>query len=99
MDICVGRIVQYSWPGVFVILYTLSQKKGAACLPFDVSQLLIDVYYYLDKSSKRQSFFKEMQLLHDVKQAKILKHVSTRWLSIKKCLPTPGKLGAILYFL
>ena len=68
-------------------LIHIAAEKGAACLPFDVSQLLIDVYYYLDKSSKRQSFFKEMQLLHDVKQAKILKHVSTRWLSIKKCLP------------
>ena len=68
-------------------LIYIAAEKGAACLPLDVSQLLIDAYYYLDKSSKRQSFFKEMQLFHDVKQGKILKHVSTRWLSIKKCLP------------
>ena len=71
---------------VFHLIH-IAAEKGAACLPLDVSQLLIDAYYYLDKSSKRQSFFKEMQLLHDVKQGKILKHVSTRWLSIKKCLP------------
>ena len=86
MDICVERILRSLWLVVFVTSFILLQK-GAACLPLDVSQLLIDVYYYLDKSSKRQSFFKEIHFLHDVKQGKILKHISTRWLSIKKCLP------------
>jgi hypothetical protein len=47
---------------------------------------LIDTFYYLDKSSKRQHSFKNCQLLLDLKESKILKHVSTRWLSITKCL-------------
>ena len=58
-------------------LIHIAAEKGAACLPLDVSQLLIDAYYYLDKSnlsSKKCSF-------------SMMKHVSTRWLSIKKCLP------------
>ena len=62
-------------------------EKGASCLPISVDQLLIDVYYYLDKSSKRQAAFKDMQILHEVNENKILKHVNTRWLSIKRCLP------------
>ena len=37
-------------------LIYIAAEKGAACLPLEVSQLLIDVYYYyLDKSSERQS--------------------------------------------
>lgn len=61
--------------------------SAAACLTLDIDKLLIDVYYYLDKSSKRQAAFKQMQLLNDLKESKILKHVSTRWLSIRTCLP------------
>ncbi|KAK0050591.1 hypothetical protein Bpfe_019928 [Biomphalaria pfeifferi] len=68
-------------------LVHIAAEKAASCLPLSIDQLLIDVYYYLDTSSKRQGAFKDMQLLHEVKQNKILKHVCTRWLSIKKCLP------------
>lgn len=60
---------------------------GAGCFPFSPSQLLIDVYYYLDKSSVRQSSLKVFQILHDLKEDKMLKHVTTRWLSVGKCLP------------
>lgn len=56
-------------------------------MPFNPGQLLIDVYYYLEKSSKRQGDLKCCQLLLDIKDNKMLKHVATRWLSIGKCLP------------
>ena len=68
-------------------LIHIAAEKGAASLPFNISQLLVDVFYYLDKSSKRQGDLKCFQLLHDMKETKILKHVATRWLSIGKCLP------------
>ena len=60
---------------------------GAGSLPFSPSQLLVDVYYYLEKSSKRQEALRCFQVLHEIEEHKILKHVSTRWLSIGKCLP------------
>lgn len=60
---------------------------GAGSLPFSPSQLLVDVYYYLEKSSKRQESLRCLQVLHEIEEHKILKHVSTRWLSIRKCLP------------
>ena len=68
-------------------LIHIAAEKGAASLPFNIGQLLVDVYYYLDKSSKRQGDLKCFQLLHNMKETKILKHVATRWLSIWKCLP------------
>ena len=58
-----------------------------SCLPLAVDQLLIDVYYYLDKSSKRQENFKQQQILLDIETSKILKHGTTRWLSLGLCLP------------
>jgi hypothetical protein len=48
--------------------------------------LLIDIYYYLDKSSKRNLELKNCQLMCEIKAHKILKHVATRWLSLGKCL-------------
>ncbi|GFN78517.1 Zinc finger bed domain-containing protein 5 [Plakobranchus ocellatus] len=68
-------------------LIHIAAEKAAACLPLNVDQLLIDTYYYLDKSSKRLAAFKAFQVLHELKDNKILKHVSTRWLSIRRCLP------------
>ena len=67
-------------------LIHIGAEKGAACLPLKADEILIDTYFYLDKSSNRQQNFKQAQLLHDVKQAKVIKHVSTRWLSLNKCL-------------
>ncbi|KAK7504777.1 hypothetical protein BaRGS_00003805 [Batillaria attramentaria] len=68
-------------------LIHIAAEKGASCLPLDVGRLLIDVYYFLERSSKRLATFKCMQVLHNLKETKILKHVSTRWLSIGNCLP------------
>ena len=61
--------------------------SGADCLPLAVDQLLIDVYFYLDKSSKRQENLKQQQVLLDIETSKILKHGTTRWLSLGLCLP------------
>lgn len=51
---------------------------GAGCLELNIDQMLIDVFYYLEKSSKRQASFKLWQNLYDLKQQKIVKHVVTR---------------------
>jgi hypothetical protein len=67
-------------------LMHLAAGKAAAALDVRVDELLIDIYYYLDKSSKRKQELKRLQVLCDVETHKILKHVSVRWLSIGVCL-------------
>ncbi|XP_075738743.1 uncharacterized protein LOC142784016 [Rhipicephalus microplus] len=67
-------------------LINLAAQKGSACLPLNVDELLVDIFYYLEKSSKRKDKLKAFQSLHDVETKKILKHVSTRWLSLGRSL-------------
>jgi len=67
-------------------LMHLAAIKAADALKIKVDELLIDIYYYLDKSSKRHQQLKHFQALCDVETHKILKHVSVRWLSIGMCL-------------
>ena len=56
-------------------LIHIAAQKGASCLEIDVGQLLIDIFYYLDKSSNRHAAFKCMQVLHSIQESKILKHL------------------------
>lgn len=51
-----------------------------------VDEVLVDIYYYMNKSAKRLQKLKEFQTLSGVNQRKILKHVSTRWLSLGTCI-------------
>ena len=67
-------------------LIHLAAEKAASQLPVSVEDLLVDVFYYLDKSSKRKQELKHFQELYGVEMRKIVKHVSTRWLSLGKCI-------------
>lgn len=60
-----------------------AKKAAAAALPA-IDDLLVDIHYYFNKSEKRQSNCKDIQEMFDVTQKKMLKHVCTRWLSIKR---------------
>jgi len=78
-------------PAVYMLgcvchLSHLAASKAANALVVKVDELLIDIFYYLDKSSKRHQELQHFQKLHDVEIHKILKHVSVRWLSIGICL-------------
>ena len=55
----------------------LCAKKAANQLSEDVEQLVIDLYYHFDKSSKQKDIFKGYQEFCDVETRKILKHSST----------------------
>ena len=55
-------------------------------LHFPVEDLLIDTYYFFHGSSKRREDYKEFQLFTGVEMEEILKHVSTRWLSLERCV-------------
>ncbi|KAJ8050614.1 Zinc finger BED domain-containing protein 5 [Holothuria leucospilota] len=67
-------------------LMALAAKKATKQLPCSVDDVLVDIYFYLDKSSLRQQTLKETHLLHGKEMKKILKHVQTRWLSLGHCL-------------
>lgn len=67
-------------------LIHLAAEKGADSLPVKIDEMVIDIYYYLDKSSKRKDHLKVYQDLYQTDVRKILKHVCTRWLSLGKCL-------------
>ena len=50
---------------------------------FDVEELAVDVYYYFDRSTKRKGELQEYACFCDVAYHKVLKYVSTRWLSLQ----------------
>jgi len=50
-----------------------------------VEELLNDVYFHFNHSAKRKEEYREFLEFCDVAPLKILKHVSTWWLSLEKC--------------
>ncbi|XP_072030090.1 zinc finger MYM-type protein 6-like [Amphiura filiformis] len=87
----VAAFVKKQNPDVFILgcpchLIHLAAEKGANQLSFSPVSLLIPIFYYLEKSSKRHKEYKEMQTLCNVEQHAILKHVCTRWLSLERTL-------------
>ena len=67
-------------------LIHLAAEKAARQLTVKVEDMLVMVYYYLDKSSKRKSLLKDVQVMCQVEVRKILKQASTRWLSLGQCV-------------
>ena len=54
---------------------------------FSIDDLLIDVYYHFKHSAKKWSEFAEIRAEFDeIKPLKILKHSTTRWLSLQRCI-------------
>jgi hypothetical protein len=67
-------------------LIHIAAEKASNCLPFKLDEVLVDTFYYLDKSSTRLGKLEVYQRLYEVDHLKILKHVSTRWLSAGVCV-------------
>ncbi len=67
-------------------LVNLASEKGAKTLATKCEEVLIDIFYYLNKSIKRKKALRKFQCLHDKEMQKILKHVCTRWLSLGRSL-------------
>lgn len=86
----VFKFVKDKLPNVFMSgcvlhLIHISAKKAADALPA-IDDVLIDIYYFFNKSDTRKQAFKGSQDLYDLEQKRMLKHVCTRWLSIGRCL-------------
>ena len=54
------------------------------CLREPVEDLLVDTYFWFDKSSCRKEDFHEFQEFTDTPHEVITKHVTTRWLSLER---------------
>ncbi|XP_014672569.1 PREDICTED: uncharacterized protein LOC106813037 [Priapulus caudatus] len=83
-------------------LSALAAKTGGKALKsFDPEDFVIDLFYHFDKSAKRKHLLRELLVFCDVSVRKVLKHVSTRWLSLHKCLERSLDLwdGLRSYFL
>ena len=67
---------------------------------FDVEELVVDMFYWFDKSTKRKSSLEKYCCFCDVQYRKIIKHVSTRWLSLETAVERVLKLynGLRSYF-
>lgn len=72
--------------GCALHLVHIAAEKASHLLPYQPADLLIDIFYYLKKSSVRQRNLSKWQEYHSNEQKKMLKHVSTRWLSIGRCV-------------
>ena len=51
----------------------------------DVDTLLVDIFYHFNYRVKRKEIFREYQEFCGSEMQKVIKHASTRWLSLQKC--------------
>ena len=68
------------------ILHKTAQKAGESfteCCGFDVEEFAIDLYYWFDKSTKRKNGLQSYCIFCNQEYRTIVKHVSTRWLSLE----------------
>eukprot|EP00117_Sycon_ciliatum_P018085 scpid100626/ scgid16838/ Zinc finger BED domain-containing protein 5; Transposon-derived Buster1 transposase-like protein len=79
-------------PNVFSLgcichLANLCAAAALKRLPVSVDDLLIDVFYYFKHSAKRWEMFADIQRdFGELQPVRVLKHSTTHWLSMKRCL-------------
>ena len=74
---------------VICVLIVALNKKQIQCFillisKFSAEDLVIDIFYWFDKSTKRKADLVEFCSFCDINYRKIIKHVNTRWLSLKR---------------
>ncbi|CAM4720294.1 unnamed protein product [Leuciscus chuanchicus] len=87
----VAAFIKSQNPQIYMVgcachLMHIAAEKAARSLCIDIEDMLIVIYYYLDKSSKRKALLRDVQMLCDTDVRKILKLSSTRWLALGKCV-------------
>lgn len=86
------------------IVHNTSASAGSAfscATGFDVEDMMVDLYYWFDYSTKRKNKLAEYAEFCDQEYRKVLKHVSTRWLSLEQSITRTLRQYASLksYFL
>ena len=88
----IQKLISNEHPDIYDVgcichLADLTVKAGMQALPVNIDQLLIDVFYYFQHSSKRkQNFVDHWNSLFSDEPGVILKHCTTRWLSLLRCV-------------
>jgi hypothetical protein len=88
----VQKLIRNEHPNIYDVgcichLADLTVKAGMKALPVDIDKLFIDVFYYFQHSSKRkQDFVDHWNSLFTDEPTAILKHCTTRWLSLLRCV-------------
>ncbi|XP_060074370.1 zinc finger protein 862-like [Ylistrum balloti] len=67
-------------------LANLCTVAAVKTIPLPVEDLLIDIFYHFHHSAKRKEEYKEFLDFLNIEPAKILKHCSTRWLSLQRAV-------------
>ena len=62
----------------------LCAQKGAKMLSMQVDDFIIDLFYHFKRSVKRKATLREYMEFTNTEVKKIIKHVTTRWLSLGK---------------
>ena len=78
-------------------LSNLAAEKGGRVLSISISDLLIDLYYHFDKSCKHKDELQKFQDFCNEKVRKVIKHVTTRWLSLGHCIERLLQMWDSLY--
>ena len=58
-------------------------EKFQSATKFDAEDMLIDLFYWFDKSIKRKNELFEFCSFCDMQYKDVVKHISTRWLSLE----------------
>ena len=73
--------------GCICHLADLTVKAGMEVLPVDIDQLFVDIFYHFYHSSKRKQEFHDIWCsLFTSEPDIVLKHCTTRWLSLLRCV-------------
>ena len=73
--------------GCLCHLSALCAAAALKTLPVSIDELLIDIFYHFKHSSKRYSEFTAIRdEFEDIAPLLILKHCTTRWLSLERCV-------------
>ena len=79
-------------------LAALCAAVALKVLPLSIDQLLIDIYYHFKHSSKRcEEFSIVLKDFDSIAPARVLKHCSTRWLSLERAVNRLLQLWPALY--
>ena len=79
-------------------LAALCAAAALKVLPLSIDQLLIDIYYHFKNSSKRcEEFSIVLKDFDGIAPARVLKHCSTRWLSLERAVNRLLQLWPALY--
>lgn len=71
------------------IVHNITCKAGesyARVTGFDVDDFCVDIYYWFDKSTKRKQSLSDFCAFCDTAYADMIKHTSTRWLSLESAV-------------